>query len=391
MNEQMIDSIHLEKTKSDNFNMDDMRNNLDNDDNEEIEKAQSKEISVSVDMTDNNSKDPKPILSENFNMLAIENNQSNNNNKNGNNNDNNENNQEKKLKFDEIQDLDEGKDNQDNNNENLIQKSDEIPPEVLRARQEWGNIDMQQSLLNELPKEIGVGGVVIDRGYPITYFDARAYLTDQANIQISNQLPELPLPPRKCCFPSKFPPHYREAFETIIKISKLEFIETDLSHHRILNTLHSKITGCTSSPPRKSSQWENIGFQSKDPIQDLRSTGMLGLLLPLGFFIQYPQLGNKLYEISHIQDHEFPLMIILINFVNAILDSIKCSPNILNTGKIIDDSWKQMMCVLAGMMNEISKVWIEQEMDYISDFKFFHDLITAVKNNPLRFSYSPSE
>jgi hypothetical protein len=51
---------------------------------------------------------------------------------------------------------------------------EEIPTDIQAARQTWNELEEQQQTMEQLPTSRGVGGVLIDRGYAITFFDSRA-------------------------------------------------------------------------------------------------------------------------------------------------------------------------------------------------------------------------
>jgi hypothetical protein len=258
----------------------------------------------------------------------------------------------------------------------------EIPPEVQAARDAWDEIERQQRELQQIAVEIGVGNVIVDRSYPITFFDARAYLLEQVK-KSSVKYPPMVLESSRCmCWKPKTKPECERVWATLFKISKLNFDENDLTHHRILNSLHELITGVRTAPLRFGDHWTTIGFQGKDPILDLRAAGMLGLLLPLQLFAKFKKLGQKLARTSRLRDQEFPLMIVLISFVAATLEAAGTTA-LLRQSEKEREIWDDVGRFFAGMVVSILNIWEPQGCDFVHDFANFNEIANNAKSRPL--------
>jgi hypothetical protein len=247
---------------------------------------------------------------------------------------------------------------------------DEVPPDVQRAREDWTAIEHQQAELEELPTETGVGHVVIDRGYAITFFDSRIYLADQAQHVSADVPPLVENPTRLCCISSPNKAVHIDTWRTIFRISKLSFDESDLTHHRILNSLHSLITGCGTAPLRRGDHWRTIGFQSDDPIRDVRAAGMLGLLLPFHLFAKFGRLGPKLAQTARLPGQEFPMMIVLINFT---MDAVNVAggTQVIKTASDFAGCWDEMAFFFAGIVETLCSEWTGDHCDDAHDFDRF--------------------
>jgi hypothetical protein len=232
-----------------------------------------------------------------------------------------------------------------------VADADEIPPEVESSRRVWTELEQQQTQMEDLPTETGVGGVLIDRGYAITFFDARAYVLEQT-AELDLEVPPLVEDPPRCFFfRVKNNPVHAEAWQNIYKMAKVSFKEDDLTHHRILNSLHALMTGCKAAPLRRGNHWQTLGFQSDDPITDLRATGMMGLLLPLELFAKFQSLGEKAVRVSRLADQDFPLMIVLILFTSAAIEAAGITA-LLKSGDSFVTCWEEMALLFAGMVAE---------------------------------------
>jgi hypothetical protein len=263
-----------------------------------------------------------------------------------------------------------------------LPEADEVPPDVESSRQTWTELEQQQAQLQDLPTETGVGGVLIDRGYAITFFDARAYVLEQAD-QLQITVPPLVEDPPRCFFfRVRNKPVHIDAWQKIYKISKVSFQEDDLTHHRILNSLHSLMTGCKAAPLRRGSHWQPLGFQSDDPITDLRATGMLGLLMPLQLFAKFQTLGQKVLRVSRLADQDFPLMIVLILFTSAAIEAAGMT-RVLKTGDSFVSCWEEMALLFAGMVADLCVQWEQDACDYQHDFQRFDRIANRAKSRPM--------
>jgi hypothetical protein len=260
---------------------------------------------------------------------------------------------------------------------------EEVPVEVAQARQKWGEIEQQQEALAQVPTETGVGRVVVDRGYAITCFDARQYLVEKSagvNVNVPALAPE---PPRCFCFAVPNKEVHVSAWNTIFKISKIEFDESDLTHHRILNSVHALITGVKAPPLRHGDHWKTVGFQSDDPVRDFRAAGMLGLLLPFHLFAKFEELGKKAVKTSRLPEQEFPLMVVLISFVMTALETAGTTA-LIKAGKDFSGCWDELAFFFAGMVENLCTEWSRDLCDMAHDFQKFQQIAERAKATPVQ-------
>ena len=257
-----------------------------------------------------------------------------------------------------------------------------IPEDVQAARNEWDAIEKQQQELQQLPSHAGVGGVTVDRGYFITFYDSRAYLIEQTSSVTCAVPPLAQEPPRCFCFYRKRGGVECEAWEKIFKISKIQFDENDVTHHRILNSLNTLITGVKTAPLRRGPHWKSIGFQNDDPVTDLRATGMMGLLLPMQLFAKFEALGKKLLTTSRTKEQEFPMMVVLISFVRTTLEVVGTT-QLLSGCDSVFACWDVMGRFFAGMVDELCDVWKRDICDLEHDFRRFDEIAASAKSRPL--------
>jgi hypothetical protein len=142
------------------------------------------------------------------------------------------------------------------------------------------------------------------------------------------------------------------------------------------------ITGVKTAPLRRGTHWETIGFQSEDPISDLRAAGMLGLLLPMQLFAKFEKLGGELARLSRQRDQEFPLMIVLIMFAAATLEAVGSS-GLIRQSETDRACWDDMGRFFAGLVETLCKRWEHDGCDYAHDFRVFQEIANRGKARPL--------
>ncbi|KAH0795636.1 hypothetical protein GPJ56_000515 [Histomonas meleagridis] len=254
-----------------------------------------------------------------------------------------------------------------------------VPPEIENARNKWNQIEQQQQELKmSIPTEMGVGGTEVDRARPITFFDARAELVN--NIK-NNPSPIENIPTLTaetvcfCCIKNLPTDIMIETWKIIYLLSRTPFEEDNLLHHRILNTLHMLITGCQTPPLRYGNHWQTIGFQSNNPITDLRGAGILGLLLPMQLFAKYKSMGQKVIETSRLPGQNFPLMTVLIVYTSAAIQAAQ-TKHILS-GNSFESCWDKMTMFYIGAIETLCKEWKNEYCDIEHDYLKFD----SVKDN----------
>ncbi|EAY06730.1 hypothetical protein TVAG_310170 [Trichomonas vaginalis G3] len=258
----------------------------------------------------------------------------------------------------------------------------EVPKEITEAKNQWNQIDSQQKQLNtNLPTEHGVGGTIIDRSSPITYYDASIYLINQSK-EIECAVPALKFTSKSCfCFPKKPSQGAVTAFGEAYKICKIDFKEDDLVHHRILTSLHVALTGISTPPLRVGPHWEDVGFQSSDPITDLRASGMLGLLLPLGMLVKFKEFSHRIIRISR-GDSPFPLMVVLIVYTKETVEAAETT-DLLDGVNTTEEAWRRMLLYFTGLVNVLVTDWVRDFLCFNTDFNHFTVVAARGKLNPL--------
>ena len=268
-------------------------------------------------------------------------------------------------------------DSESSSDENERKKREE---EIERAQKEWEAIEEQQKHAGEsLPTENGVGGTKIDFSSSITYFDALKYLRDEAKGKVS-PTPQVHYTSKNCfCLEKTVQKCSQDAFNEAYKIAKMEFNDSNLTHIRILTSLHVAMTGILTPPPRYGDHWVDIGFQTKDPVSDLRATGMLGLILPLGMFAKFKPFAARLLKIAR-GDCPFPLMVILIVYVKETLDALPITDILLNSTSR-DDAWHNILIYFTGLVATLANEWVKNNLDFEHDYNTFDQIAIRGRSN----------
>ena len=120
----------------------------------------------------------------------------------------------------------------------------------------------------------------------------------------------------------------------VMAIAKQPFNDKDKLHLRTLQTIHSKLTGSNLNCRRFGSHWQDIGFNSIDPADDLQGVGFLGLA-QLTNFLDRPQtssLGLEIYRYSRDEMHQVPFCVLSVNFTQLAVSALRegCLDKICN-------------------------------------------------------------
>lgn len=95
-------------------------------------------------------------------------------------------------------------------------------------------------------------------------------------------------------------------------ITKVKYEENIDIHYKILSSIYIYFTG-EKECPKSGKHWEKIGFQSKTPLSDLRSVGMLAPLQMLYFLCAFPSFSLSVYKALCSQNCEWLFAVTLIN------------------------------------------------------------------------------
>ena len=111
----------------------------------------------------------------------------------------------------------------------------------------------------------------------------------------------------------------------VMAIAKKPFNDKDKLHIRTLQTIHSKLTGSNLNCRRFGSHWQDIGFNSVDPADDLQGVGFLGLA-QLTNFLDSPQtssLALEIYRYSRDEMHQVPFCVLSVNFTQLAVSALR--------------------------------------------------------------------
>ena len=111
----------------------------------------------------------------------------------------------------------------------------------------------------------------------------------------------------------------------VMAVAKRPFNDKDRLHFRTLQTIYSKLTGSNLTCRRFGSHWQDIGFNSIDPADDLQGVGFLGLA-QLTYFLDNPQtssLALEIYRYSRDEMHQVPFCVLSVNFTQLALSALR--------------------------------------------------------------------
>ena len=164
--------------------------------------------------------------------------------------------------------------------------------------------------------------------------------------------------------------------------SRTPFDDKNELHASLLHALYFSITKTTEAPPRFGPQWEVIGFQGKDPISDLRSTGLLGLMFPFHLFANYPKISQSILTAAHTPGTEFPMMIVLITCADATIN-VGLQSNILLQAQSPEEGFQILGLFFAGIVSKIANRWIQKKMNFVQHYSIFDEIAQECTKDPM--------
>lgn len=193
-------------------------------------------------------------------------------------------------------------------------------------------------------------------------------------------------PPRKkrCCFSFRRPPqHAQSVWTKIFHLSRVPYIETDLVHKGILNSLHFHITGHDAPSELQNVEWKKIGFQDANPAGDIRAGGILGLLLPLWLFEKCPGIGERVVKIMYTGNEKTQLMLILINFAFLAIE-VAGTTSLLEYSNGEEEAWNYFLAFFGGVTESLCASVESGKIVLFTEVEKVRDLMNSARDRPKR-------
>lgn len=175
-------------------------------------------------------------------------------------------------------------------------------------------------------------------------------------------------------------PELRGLLEDLYKLMRTHFSPENALHRKMLFALHYAVTRWSEYPPLEGELWLTLGFQSTNPSNDFRGTGIPGILLPLILFTRFPNVSKKIIEASHLPSRPFPMMLILIVCVNCTIETF-CETDLIRNSRSRDVSWNVIIWFFVGLVDSVATQWINSNWKITSDFKKLHKIMEDAKEN----------
>lgn len=164
-------------------------------------------------------------------------------------------------------------------------------------------------------------------------------------------------------------------------LSRTSFDPNNVTHVALLRALYASITLSNYIPDIIGSHWETIGFQSSNPASDLRSTGLLGLLLPTLMFTRAPNIAYEFISAANTPHRDFPMMLILINVVNSCID-LALNRDILKGGQSSKDCIYIISLYFNGVVLCIAREWKKSRSNFVHGFQILEKIPVKCAKNP---------
>ena len=145
----------------------------------------------------------------------------------------------------------------------------------------------------------------------------------------------------------------------------------------MLRTIYRQLTSTTLDCPRYGDHWQQIGFQGTDPSTDLRGVGILGLvqvkyleeswkylrpkqkIIQVTYLVTTPEIVPftcDVYNLSHVEDHEFPFMVLSLNITRIALHVLR--DGLLNKHIMLEENvWTTFNFFYASLLHHVFITW----------------------------------
>jgi len=163
-----------------------------------------------------------------------------------------------------------------------------------------------------------------------------------------------------CCLrrPPSLPPHQRQTVRLIQASALIAFSNEEPLHLSMLRTIYRQLTSTTLDCPRYGDHWQQIGFQGTDPSTDLRGVGILGLV-QVTYLVTTPEIVPftcDVYNLSHVEDHEFPFMVLSLNITRIALHVLR--DGLLNKHIMLEENvWTTFNFFYASLLHHVFITW----------------------------------
>jgi hypothetical protein len=219
------------------------------------------------------------------------------------------------VNFTKFVDEDEKKEKKRKNSKKSKNKNynDKLKDEFIKKNDEneyLGNKNMTKIIIDD-----GYNNGSINFKTAFSYFSSCDYKEEQDIIDKEKNMysKKTSFIKRICdCFFNRIPQKIKTEKNLISCITKVKYDENNEIHYKMLSSIYIFFTD-EKECPKSGKHWEKIGFQSKTPLSDLRSVGMLAPLQMLYFLCAFPSFSLSVYKLFCSKDAEWLFAVTLIN------------------------------------------------------------------------------
>eukprot|EP00505_MAST-04D_sp_SCG-Rhode-Island_P006883 Stramenopile-MAST_4_protein_6883 len=174
--------------------------------------------------------------------------------------------------------------------------------------------------------------------------------------------------------------------DTVFLLAKLPVREDKEMHYNALQAIYRRITGADRDVPMRASAWMDIGFQTENPLTDIRGTGMLGLVHMLGFLDAHLPVVHKIHRLSKTDTNSFPFLVSGFNVSRGVLSALR--QGALNawcnkTNDVLQTTQRFYNATFFSFYAKWRQTTYANMLDAISHFNpIFQDVLTSAMRDP---------
>ena len=187
--------------------------------------------------------------------------------------------------------------------------------------------------------------------------------------------------------PKKLNPSLFGDRDTLFLLAKVSVDPAKDMHVQLLQAIYRRMTGADRDIPLRASPWMDIGFQTANPLTDIRGTGILGLAHVLGFLDSHLDVVLKIHKLSQTDTNSFPLVVTGFNLSRGCMSAVRqgalnglCNKN----GNVLDTVQSFYNAVFFAFYAKWRQTTYLNALDSIAHFNpIFQEVLTNSMRDPV--------
>jgi len=193
---------------------------------------------------------------------------------------------------------------------------------------------------------------------------------------------------------------YKRLLRTVEAVKSTPYDDANPEHEAKLMALWNGLQPDNPLTARLTKQWQDIGFQGKDPKTDFRGMGLLGLENLLYFVENYPKAASHILSHSHHPQHGYGFAIVSINITfmaykllaggqakshmyNVTTTSNSDASSSIASTSVEPASLENFHHFYTYLFIEFDRFWMDEKPENVMEFNRIRDLFESMVKSKL--------